>query len=81
MFNDKVVEDKKVVKKVLSDFLMSEYFLRYEPRKLALFPVKIVSENCLIQGFSCFWRNLEFCSDLCAPLGATRDVLGILPVH
>ena len=49
MFNDKVVEDKKVVKKkVLSDFLISEYFLRYEPRKLALFPVKILSENCLI---------------------------------
>ena len=40
MFNDKVVEDKKIVKKVLSDFSISEYFLRYEPRKLALFPVK-----------------------------------------
>ena len=44
----KLLEDKKVVKKSALRFVDSEYFLRYEPRKLALFPVKILSENCLI---------------------------------
>mgnify|MGYP000096431599 CR=1 FL=1 len=34
-----------------------------------------------IEGFSYFWRNLEFCSDLCASLGVTRVVPDILPVQ
>ena len=36
MFNDKVVEDKKVVKKSALRFFDVGIFLRYEPRKLTV---------------------------------------------
>ena len=48
MFNDKVVEDKKVVKKSALRFFVSEYFLRYGPWKL----VQNIEKNKVNSGFS-----------------------------